>query len=147
MGFGYMVKTITLVACVQKKHKGPMRARSLYRSDLFKKTSAYTEKISDEWYILSAKYKLLSPDEIIGYYNLSLKVMSAEERRIWSAEVFDELKKILTSDDKVIILAGEKDREYLVDPIRQLGCDVDIPMANLRIGEQLAWLKAQLQEP
>jgi hypothetical protein len=139
-----MGKTIALVACVKDKNGGPMPARYLYRSDLFKKSSAYAAKISDKWYILSAKYKLISPDEVIKDYNLSLNNMSAEERRVWSAEVFNQLKSLLKSSDWVVILAGIKYREYLVEPLLRLGCDVEIPLAGMKIGEQLSWLKSKL---
>jgi hypothetical protein len=37
-----------------------------------------------------------------------------------------------------------KDLENLVDPIRQMGCNVEIPMEGLGIGKQLRWLKQQL---
>jgi hypothetical protein len=141
-----VVKTIALVACVKDKHNGPMPARYLYRSDLFKKSSTYAEKISDKWYILSAKYKLISPDEIISHYDLTLNNMSAEGRRVWSVEVYNQLISVLKSSDRVVILAGIKYRDYLIELLRQLGCDVEVPMAGLKIGEQLSWLKARLEQ-
>jgi len=46
----------------------------------------------------------------------------------------------------VIILAGARYREHLIEPIQGMGCSVEISMAGLRIGEQLRWLKQKLEE-
>ena len=139
-----MTKTVALVSCVSKKNKSPMPAGELYCSDLFEKMSAYAKKNADEWYILSAKYGLLSPDTVIAPYNQTLNNMSSQSRLEWGRKVANDLKQILTPGDHVIILAGEKYREHLVGPIRRMGCDITIPMEGLRFGEQLSWLNTQL---
>jgi cytoplasmic iron level regulating protein YaaA (DUF328/UPF0246 family) len=140
-----MSKTIALVTCVSKKNQSPMPASELYCSELFQKMSAYARKNSDEWYILSAKYGLLSPDKVISPYNQTLNNMSSQERLEWSRKVVSDLEQVLSPGDQVIFLAGMKYREHLVDPIRRMGCNVSIPMEGLRFGEQLNWLKSNLE--
>ena len=71
-----MSKTIALVTCVSKKNKAPMPAEKLYCSDLFQKMSSYAKRNADEWYILSAKYGLLSPGTVIAPYEQTLNNMS-----------------------------------------------------------------------
>jgi cytoplasmic iron level regulating protein YaaA (DUF328/UPF0246 family) len=138
-----MAITIALVACVSKKNKRPMQARDLYISDWFKKASAYAEKVSDEWFILSAKYGLIDPNVIIEPYNVTLNKIPISERRTWSIRVMQDLRPILKKGDHIVILAGQKYREFLVEPLRSAGCQVDVPMEGLRIGEQLSWLSKQ----
>ena len=140
-----MPKTIALVSCVSKKINKQSPAKELYRSDWFNKASRYAESISDKWYILSAKYGLLSPEQLISPYNETLNRMPIGKRRDWAHDVCEDLGGILSTGDRVIILAGVKYREFLVDPILQLGCEVEIPMEGLKIGEQLSWLKKQLE--
>ena len=135
-----MSKTIALVACVSKKNKSPMPARDLYISDWFLKASAYADRISDQWFILSAKYGLLDPDDAIDPYDETLNKMPVKARRDWAVKVLDELIPKLDHDDQVVILAGMKHREFLVDPLGASGYQVEIPMEGLRIGEQLSWL-------
>lgn len=141
-----VVTKIALVSCVKKKQCTPMPARYLYCSDWFRKASAYAMCIADEWYILSAKYGLVEPDRVIAPYDVTLNRMSAAERRAWAVRVWDELKEKLKPGDKVVILAGIKYRERLINPIQAMGCSIEIPMAGLRIGEQLSWLKQKLLE-
>jgi hypothetical protein len=52
---------------------------------------------------------------------------------------------VLQPGDHVVFLAGIKYRENLIDPIREMGCSVEIPMEGLGIGKQLSWLKQQLE--
>ena len=123
-----------------------MAARHLYASDWFRKASSYANREADEWYILSAKHGLTSPDMVIRPYDETLKTMSAAARRDWATTVMEALMQRLDPGDTVIILAGQDYRGGLIEPLRRMGCTVLVPMEGLRIGEQLAWLKSQLGE-
>jgi len=141
-----VTKTIALVACVAKKNSRPMAARDLYMSAWFRKASTYAARTADEWFILSAKHDLVSPDRVIAPYDETLKGMSAAARRDWATRVMEALMQRLDPGDTVIILAGQDYRAGLIEPLRQMDCTVLVPMEGLRIGEQLAWLKNQLGE-
>lgn len=139
-------KTIALVGCVKKKKCTPMPARDLYCSDWFHKASAYAMCIADGWYILSAKYGLVEPDEVIAPYDKTVNGMSAAQRRAWARQLWSELKEWLKPGDQVVILAGKSYRENLIEPIREAGCRVKVPMKGLKFGEQKRWLKQRLKE-
>ncbi len=139
------MKTIALVTCVSSKHRSPMPAGELYCSELFQKLSAYAKKNAVEWYILSAKYGLLPPEKVIAPYEKTLNNMPTKERKDWGRTVMNDLRQVLSPGDHVIILAGIKYREHLIEPIRKMGCTVSVPMEGLRFGEQLSWLKSKLE--
>lgn len=84
-----MSKIIILVSCVNEKDSVSRPARLLYISDWFKKASQYADQNSDNWFILSALYYLVRPDQIIKPYNLTLKSMGKEARRNWAVRVPD----------------------------------------------------------
>ena len=140
-----MAKKIVLVACVSKKNSTPMPAQDLYSSDWFRKASTYAMRVADEWHILSAKHGLVAPDTVIEPYDETLNRMPAAARRTWARRVPEELGRVLQPGDQVMILAGKRYRANLVDPIREMGCSVEIPMEGLGIGKQLRWLKQQLE--
>jgi hypothetical protein len=139
-----MVKTIALVSCVSKKGTSAAPARSLYLSSWFRKASDVAILISDQWFILSAKYGLVEPNKLIEPYNLTLNQMSVTERQAWARNVLSILLRLLEAGDQVIFLAGKRYREFLIDPLLEYGCNVEIPMEGMRIGEQLQWLNQQL---
>lgn len=140
-----MPRRIALVSCVKKKASTPKPARDLYTSDWFRKASAYAMRKADQWYILSAKYGLLAPDTVIAPYDETLNTMRAADRRVWAARVVRDLKKVLVPGDHVVMLAGQRYRADLMDPIQQIGCTAEVPMQGLGIGKQLGWLKQQLE--
>ena len=139
-----MARKIALVACVSRKNHMPMPARDLYISDWFRKASAYAMRVADEWYILSAKHGLITPDTVIEPYDKTLNSMPAAARRAWAKRVLKDLVRVLHPGDHVVILAGERYRENLVDSIQRMGCSVAVPMQGLGFYKQLSWLKQQL---
>ncbi len=142
-----MSRTIFLVSFGAKKQMGKHPARQLCCSDWFIKASAYAERHGDRWFILSSKYGLLEPDSEVEDYNVVLRDKTITERKIWANQVMIDLKSKLKPKDHVIILAPKTYREFLVNPLQLFGCTVEVPMEHLRIGEQLHWLKIQLENP
>jgi len=136
--------SICLVACVKSKAPKPSKARELYTSSLFKKTSFVANAKYDKWFILSAKYGLLSPDDIIAPYEQTLNHMTKEERVQWAKRVYSKLRNILNEDDEVIFFAGEKYRENLMPLLNKH--KVIIPMEGMSIGYQLKWLNHKMLE-
>ena len=71
------VDIICRVACVWPKRATAARAKDLYRSDWFLKARACAEAVGSCWFILSAEYGLVHPDEMIEPYEMTLDTMGA----------------------------------------------------------------------
>jgi len=133
---------IGLISCVSKKANVPMQAKNLYTSDLFRKSKAYVESECDRWFILSAKYGLVEPEQIIHPYNETLNSKSSKEKLSWALSVFDKLKNNVNANDEIVFIAGENYRKHLIPLLEQMGCTVTVPLKGLGIGKQLKWLKS-----
>ena len=131
-----------LISCVGKKREGSSPAKDLYISEWFLKARRYVEDLGATWFILSAEYGLVKPDDIIEAYDKTLNNMKKPDRREWARMVSEQLQTQAPGSD-FVFLAGERYREFLVDPIRARGAEVSVPMAGLFIGQQLAWFNAQ----
>jgi hypothetical protein len=81
-----------------------------------------------------------SPDIVIAPYDYTLNAIGVDERRDWAANILDKLFPQMAGEGRVVMFAGYRYREFLVEPLRQRGIEVEVPMANLTRGEQLAWL-------
>ena len=92
------------------------------------------------WFILSAKHGLVVPDTTIQPYDETLKNLPRDGRRAWAQRVISQMQSMLPQADTVIILAGMRYREFLMDYLQSTFPRVEVPMENLRIGEQLRWL-------
>jgi hypothetical protein len=133
-------QTVYLISCVKKKRTKPSPARELYRSDWFKKAREYVETSNCAWFVLSAKYGLVSPDQIISPYKKTLNKMLVSERKAWAEKVLRQLQKAMPQLSQVIVLAGERYREFLIPNLEVDRVSVVVPMKGLAIGQQLRWL-------
>jgi hypothetical protein len=132
--------TICLVSCVGAKKATSALAKDLYQSDWFNKAWVYAESVGPGWYILSAKYGLVRPDEMIEPYEKTLNTMGVSERQKWARLVKQQMDGRMPDADRIVVLAGQRYREFLMDYLRRRASAVDVPMAGMRIGEQLSWL-------
>jgi hypothetical protein len=132
-------ETLYLVSCVSKKRTQPSLARDLYVSDWFVKARRYVESTGSPWFILSAEHGLVAPEQIIVPYERTLNTMSVLERRVWAQRVQAQMASSLPHTDRIVIFAGQRYREFLIDYLRSRAKRIDIPLERLRIGEQLAW--------
>ena len=138
------MKTLYFVSCVSRKKEKPTAAKDLYVSDWFLKARAYVESLRGEWFILSAEHGLVSPEVVIAPYDKTLNTMPIAERRMWAARVLAQLERELGGVERVVMLAGARYREFLVDALRGKGLIVEIPLEGMAIGKQLRWLKHHL---
>ena len=136
--------TVYLVSCVSKKRETLNKARDLYTSDWFLKARDYVERTRSPWFILSAEHGLVPPDLIVAPYERTLNTMSVAERKAWAARVKARMQTSLPAADRIVVFAGLRYREYLMDYLRQRARVVDVPMEGLTIGRQLQYLSDAL---
>ena len=126
VGSGAAGRRLFLVSCVKTKLQQPAKAQDLYVSDWFRKARAYVEREGGAWRILSAKYGLVDPEEVLPPYEKTLTTMRAAERRAWAAKVLEALEPCLADIDTLVFLAGERYREFLEPSLRSRGVALDV---------------------
>lgn len=136
---------IVFLSCVAEKNDHRCAAKDLYISPLFQKSYAYAQQLNpDHIYILSAKYYLLELDDVISPYNLTLKDMDAESKRIWADKVVEKMKeKSIDFNEDVVFLTGTVYYQYLLDYFP----NHSLPFAEAElggIGYILQWLDQQI---
>ena len=92
------------------------------------------------WFVLSALYGLVAPDAEIAPYDHTLNTLGVADRRAWAIKVLDQLLPEIADVKRVVMFAGHRYREFLVEPLERRGIKVEAPMAHLAHGEQLRWL-------
>jgi hypothetical protein len=132
--------TIYLISCVSVKRHVPSLAKDLYISPWFLKARHYVERTDCPWYILSAEYGLVSPDQTLAPYEKTLNSMPIGERRHWAKKVIVQMDQAIPQIECAVFLAGQRYREFLMSQLQSRGISVEVPMEGLRIGEQLGWL-------
>jgi len=141
------IATAYLVSCVRQKREQASAARDLYVSALFRKARRYAEASGCPWFILSAEYGLVAPDQVVAPYERTLNAMPVAERRAWAGRVAVQLAQAVPDLSRVVFLAGERYREFLARHLAGRGVAVSVPIEGLRIGEQLSWLGQHTPQP
>lgn len=104
----------------------------------------YAEAHSDAWYILSAEHGLLHPTQVTAPYERTLNRMRIKERQAWAERVQTQLVTAIPIGAHIVVLAGERYREYLPPFLHDRGHSVEVPLAGLSLGRQLSRLNELL---
>ena len=137
------MKTVYLVSCVKGKQTSAAAAKDLYTSDWFRKVRAYIEPTGMPWFILSAEYGFLHPDQRTDHYEKTLNKMRSWERKQWAEKVIHQMEQELPKAEQIVVFAGEKYREHLMSYLRRTATSIEVPLEGLKIGQQLRWFKEQ----
>lgn len=132
------------LSCVKTKQNKRCAARDMYTSDLFRKSLAYAEKLQpSRIYILSAKYGLLDPQDLIDPYNATLVGANDATCKRWAYMVYKQMQeKNIDFNDEAIFLCGKNYRKYLITKFTNAAA----PLRHLGIGQQLAFYAKELQK-
>lgn len=132
---------IILVSCVKSKRDTGSAAKDLYTSALFAKERDYAERCNVPWYILSAKYGLVGPEEPIEPYELYLPTTSPDYQRAWGSQAIRQLeaREGPLRGRTIEIHAGATYLGAVRAGLTALGAIVTEPLDGLRMGERLAW--------
>jgi len=145
------MKQIILIACVSQKGDKKAKSKDLYKSQLFKSSLAYANKLNpDKLFILSALHHLLDLHTKIEPYNVTLsyvpkakrkaglKILNSNEKKEWGKKVIEQLSKQADlKNDNFIVLAG---REYIKPIIENIAHHTN-PLKGLNFGKRLKFLK------
>jgi uncharacterized HhH-GPD family protein len=137
------------VGCGRAKRDVPAPASDLYTSRGFRLRAAYAEQESDQWFVLSAEYGLVRPDEWISPYDLNLADTSREYRGAWGQWVAARLVRLLgpLRGIRIQVVAPADYAAPIRSQLEQLGAEVVEPLRGLRQGEQLGWLASRVDDP
>ena len=71
----------------------PSPARDLYQSTLFRGRLAYAEAAGKPWFIMSALYGLVDPDEVVAPYDVSMRQLDRVQRTTLGEDVVEALER------------------------------------------------------
>lgn len=142
-----MTKLIALVGCTSRQHRQAMPARWLYHSEWFVRAAAVAETSSAGWFILSARYGLLHPDQKIAPYDLILNDLSPSQRQVWAASVVQSLVQILKPNDRVLLLTDPEYAAPLLPVLANSAWRINAPLTDLTLPGQISWMDNALDNP
>lgn len=129
---------IVLAQCTDSKRSGKHPARNLYdESDYFRKQRAYC-KTADRWFVQSAEYGLLHPDDVVESYDTHAKNLDDPDG--WGEEIAADLASRVPADAVIEILGGAKYASPLTPALEHRGLEVVEPLRGQGIGKRKSTL-------
>jgi len=131
------MNTLVIIGCTKSKNKGIMKARDIYlKSNLFRLCMNYCDVFKYDFIIISAKYGVLMPYDVIEDYDITFN--KKEQIKKMKPKIQEELKYILKNYDKIIVLTGNK---YILTFNDLIDKRFEFPLKGLKIGKRISYLK------
>jgi uncharacterized protein DUF6884/GIY-YIG catalytic domain-containing protein len=131
---------VVLVGCSSSKAPTARPAAELFTGAAFTKARELARSSGASWYVLSAKFGLLNPDEVVAPYDMYLADQQAPYRTAWGAWVVAQLAARHDLSGTVIeVHAGRAYCDPLRAPLAAVGATLNEALAGLGLGERLAW--------
>jgi hypothetical protein len=131
-----MKRRIGIVACSKSKLPHAAAAADLYQGELFRLSKAEVIATCADWCILSAKYGVVLPDQVIEPYEQALRGMTVSARVEWALQVDADLARLFGREDVLyVVYAGVSYRGALGAMLKTA------PLEGLGIGKQLQKLR------
>jgi hypothetical protein len=118
--------SVILVGGGRAQLSEPAEARDLYVSALFARRRARAEASGAPWFVVSGRWGLLDPGDVLVPYSFSLAEQSVSYQRAWGRFVAEQLCLVSSvgRGEVVEICAGAAYAAALTAPIEYLGAKV-----------------------
>lgn len=108
-------RVLIITGCTKEKlgYNDTVRvpAKKMYQGRLFKTVRKYCEAMGFDYVIISAKYGLIYPDDVIQGYEKVLR--TKEDVRSIQPSVEEKIRPLLKNYEKILVIAGKRYREVL----------------------------------
>lgn len=142
-----MARTIGLVAAPKRQRGSISRATEQYDvSPVFRRARDYCDRTFGEWYILSTRYHLLSPQQVIGPGEPVLHALPLEERTQWAECVAASLRERCARSAEPLtfmLYASQRTADLLVRAAPEIA--IELPLSGLGLYERLRWYDERLR--
>lgn len=136
------MSSICLVSDSKSQRHMKSLAENLFSSALFQKSKAYATTKCTRWYILSARYGLIEPNQLIEPYGMMFDDLPGEQKFKWGQQVLASiLQQRIVTYDVIVLLAGASYQAYLLPVLQARRYTVETPLKGLSAVDQLAWLE------
>ena len=142
-----MARAIGLVAASKRRRGGIARARDQFDpSPVFRRARDFCERAYSEWYILSATYLLIPPQQVIGAGEPALRMLNAAERVAWAESVAGQLRlRVGRSAEPLtfVLYASQRYTELLMRAAPDIAFET--PLSGMSFVGRLHWYDDRLR--
>lgn len=136
----YPLGDVLLIGSVRTTVNESAPAREIYTGALFARRRRYAEASDRPWFVVSGRWGLVAPGEVVASHDVVLGDMAVSYRQGWAAFVVGQLEATLPAADLVLeIHAGGRMVDSLRAVVELAGATLVDPVDAHSLSETLAW--------
>lgn len=142
-----MARKIGLVAASRWQRGTICRASDQYDpSPVFRRARDYCSRLYGEWYIVSIRHHLLTPQQVIGPGEPALARMGADLRNRWAERVAADLRARCARTSEPIVFVLYASQRY-AGALQRAAPDLtfELPLCGMSLRDRLHWYDERLQ--
>lgn len=131
---------IFVLSCSNEKIKTVGKAEDVYCSKNFLNSLNIAKTCGDMFFIVSGRYGLLLPDQLIEPYDFDISMVMPEEQSAWARKTWESLENVISCKDKLIFLTNPSYSELLQNENRETRTELFFPFLNKSSDYRENWL-------
>jgi len=132
---------VAIITCGADKQNIQCPAKQMYKGSLFVASKKFAESNYGSYCILSAKYHVLMPDDIIEPYDMFLGKFSKQEKQEWWRITGQQLLEKFPEDTVYHFYAGKTYIEGVLPILDKAGRKYECFLNNLGMGYKIQWFQ------
>lgn len=133
---------VAVINCGADKQYKKCKAKDLYTGSLFVASRKYVESVyGNNYCILSAKYHVLMPDDIIEPYDMFLGNFKKQEKEEWWKISVDQLLNKFPENTVYHFYAGQDYIKGILPILQDAGRKYECYLNNLGMGYKIQWFQ------
>ena len=132
---------IAVINCGSSKQLYTCPAKELYTGNLFCASRRYCEDNYSQYIILSAKYHMLFPEDIVSPYELYLGNLEPDEKLVWDKITADQIMGHIPNTVQLDFYTSKMYSEGLIPILENNGYVCKTFLNNLGMGYKVQWFK------
>lgn len=132
---------VGIITCGCKKKDNAAAAKDFYTGTAFTVYRDYMIENFDHWVILSAKYGLVLPDQIVSPYNTYIKDLDAEEKYKLADTFCRDLKQKFPDVSTFKFYVSDEYKKVLLPHFDRYNINAEFPLDGLPYGKKLHFMR------
>lgn len=130
--------TLAIIPCTNQKSDEPGPAREVWIGGHFQLTLMHVEEFFDEVRIMSFKYGMITPDQVIEPYDMNIHMEPLPVRVRWKRMVMQQIQDLVETYQPSVVglYVGKADQDWLIKTFGGRGAKVIIPWAGKGTGQR-----------
>lgn len=132
---------VAVINCGSDKVHKQCKAKDLYTGSLFLASRFFCESNYKQYCILSAKYHVLLPDDVVDYYDLYLGSLSKKDKDVWNKITATQLLEKFPVGTEFDFYTSKMYLEGVLPILKQNDVSYTTNLNNLGLGYKIQWFQ------